>query len=86
MKTKRLVVCSLVVALVIGYIPRPAYAWNKPGHMVVAAIAYRDLQRTSNQARQMVSVQFLPNDHASLRSRATERRPAGGTANECLGL
>ena len=33
----------------------------------------------------MVSVQFLPNDHASLRSRATERRPAGGTANECRG-
>jgi S1/P1 Nuclease len=50
MNTKRLVTFSLVVALMIGYVPRPAYAWNKPGHMVVAAIAYRELQRTGNQA------------------------------------
>ena len=41
--------------------------------------------RDKKKARQIVSVQFLPNDHASLRSRATERRTAGGTANECRG-
>ena len=50
MKTKRLIAASLVVALSIGQLPRPAYAWNKPGRMVVAAIAYRELQRTNNQA------------------------------------
>ena len=50
MKLKRTVVCILVVALLLGYVPRPAFAWNKPGHMVVAAIAYRELQRTGNQA------------------------------------
>ena len=50
MKTKRLIAVSLVVVLSIGQLAPPAYAWNKPGHMVVAAIAYRELERTNNQA------------------------------------
>jgi hypothetical protein len=50
MKTKNLVVPALLAALAVGAWPHAAHAWNKPGHMVVAAIAYRELQRTNNQA------------------------------------
>jgi S1/P1 Nuclease len=50
MKMKRLVSAAILSGLVIGFSPRTAHAWNKAGHMVIAAIAYRDLQRTDNQA------------------------------------
>jgi hypothetical protein len=44
-----LVALVLVLSCVIVS-PATVQAWNKPGHMVVAAIAYRELQRTGNQA------------------------------------
>jgi hypothetical protein len=50
MNTNRAIAVALLAARVAGVLPGAAFAWNKPGHMVVAAIAYRELQRTGNQA------------------------------------
>jgi S1/P1 Nuclease len=44
------ILAFMIVALTAGGWPSSLMAWNKPGHMVVAAIAYRELQRTGNQA------------------------------------
>lgn len=41
----------LVVALILLLLlPSPAWAWNKSGHMVTAAIAYSELQQNDPQA------------------------------------
>lgn len=41
---------SLILAAVTAlHGAQSAQAWNKPGHMVVAAIAYRDLKRSNQQ-------------------------------------
>jgi hypothetical protein len=50
MKMQRLIATTLLAALAFGFSPRAVHAWNKAGHMVVATIAYRELQRTNNQA------------------------------------
>ena len=41
---------SLVVTAALLLPAAAAYAWNGTGHMVVAAIAYRDLDATTRQA------------------------------------
>lgn len=49
----------LVVAMMfLLLLPSPAWAWNKPGHMVTAAIAYSELQQNAPQAtvRGVVSI------------------------------
>lgn len=48
MEMKRLIATTLIAALAFGFSPRAVHAWNEPGHMVVAAIAYRELQRTND--------------------------------------
>jgi hypothetical protein len=50
MNMKRFLTATILAGLVVGLSPRTAHAWNKAGHMVIAAIAYRELQRTDNQA------------------------------------
>jgi S1/P1 Nuclease len=41
---------ATLVLLTLAVLPLPASAWNIPGHMLSAAIAYQVLQRESPQA------------------------------------
>jgi len=46
---RKLLVVSLLTTIGAAWLPTTALAWNKPGHMVVAAIAYRDLKQSGKQ-------------------------------------
>lgn len=41
---------TAVFVLVLGLMPFSSFAWNKPGHMVTGAIAYRELKASDPQA------------------------------------
>jgi hypothetical protein len=45
-------VLAVIVLLVVGFL-RPASAWNIPGHMLSAAIAYQVLTQESQSSRSM---------------------------------
>ena len=50
----RIVKRTVVPLILLGLVALPASAWNKPGHMISAAIAYDDLRETNNEAVQAI--------------------------------
>jgi hypothetical protein len=63
---------SLLLALAV--LPRPASAWNIPGHMLSAAIAYDVFQQESRQTIEKVEV-VLEN--------TLVRKPVAGETSKC---
>ncbi len=45
---------AFLVLLTLAVLPLPASAWNIPGHMLSAAIAYQVLQQESSQSIEKV--------------------------------
>ena len=64
---------SLLLALAV--LPRPASAWNIPGHMLSAAIAYDVFQQESRQTIEKVEV--------VLEKHPLVRKPVAGETSKC---
>ena len=67
------VIASLVL-LTLVVLPLPASAWNIPGHMLSAAIAYQILQQENPQS--IEKVKALLEKHPSYTTQSTSRPPA----------
>src|SRR4051812_31038856 len=62
----------VLLALVLGFLPSAAFAWNATGHMTVAELAWREL---SDQDRQKVAA--ILKQHPHYKSMLVEKKPDG---------